>query len=433
MTILEVGVMLTTRLSEVAAYADSSEHLHEMNLMDAHQSWDLLRLKVFAHKHCPRELEYIGKEIARSCRGLPLAIVVIAGLLSPESNSKALWKEIAENVQAAIATRHEQFEKIMSLSYTYLPHHLRPCFLYMGVFPEDYEIRVSKLIKLWVAENFLKPSESKSLEETGEEYLEDLAERNLVLVSKKKCNGKIKSCSIHDLMRELCIRKAEQEKFFVHVMDRGDLKRSTKNQRRVCVNNQSDQSWSADIFSGLTIRTMITFEQSVNRLEEYLRNSRFLRVLQLVFAWNNRFAYDQLPLPDQVLRSFHLRYLALDYDVEIPSSGLSNLEDLQNLIIHPRWKFYRPWRVRLPLEIWRMSQLRHLVCYNFDGLPNPKKGDCALENLQTLSVVTDLVCTESIMKMKLIVSDSPFYPVNKISPTFPKFGIHWKDMMRIVG
>lgn len=45
----------------------------------------------------------------------------------------------------------------------------------------------------------------------------------------------------------------------------------------------------------------------------------------------------------------------------------------------------------------------------------------------------NLVHLQKLEKLKLIVSDSPFYPVNKISPSFPKFGIHWKDMMRIVG
>lgn len=233
----------------------------------------------FDSQHCPPDLEDIGKEIARSCRGLPLAIVVVAGLLSPDSNTTTLWEEIAKNVQAAIiATRDEQFEKIMSLSYTYLPHHLRPCFLHMGVCPEDYEIHITKLIKLWVAEGFLKPSESKSLEETGEDYVEDLVKRNLVMVSNNKFNGKIST--IHDLTRELCARKAEKEKFLVCVMDRCGLKRSTGNPCRVYI-NQSNESCSADIFNGSTIRTMIISEQPVARLGYYLRNCRLLRVLHV--------------------------------------------------------------------------------------------------------------------------------------------------------
>ncbi|KAK4385799.1 hypothetical protein Sango_2703900 [Sesamum angolense] len=63
-------IIITTRLQDVAAYADSSSPLHEMHFMDVDQSWILLRQKVFNEQHCPPELENIGKMIARSCKGL---------------------------------------------------------------------------------------------------------------------------------------------------------------------------------------------------------------------------------------------------------------------------------------------------------------------------------------------------------------------------
>ncbi|KAL0402615.1 UNVERIFIED_CONTAM: putative disease resistance protein [Sesamum latifolium] len=124
--------------------------------------------------------------IARSCKGLPLAIVVIAGILSTVSQTQASWDDIAKKVNLAVSAKDEQFARILSLSYTHLPHHLRPCFLYMGAFPEDYEIHVSKLVQLWMAEGFMKPSVSKCSKEQAEEYLEDLVKRSLVLVTRRK-------------------------------------------------------------------------------------------------------------------------------------------------------------------------------------------------------------------------------------------------------
>ncbi|KAL8544424.1 hypothetical protein ACS0TY_004828 [Phlomoides rotata] len=44
------------------------------------------------------------------------------------------WEIIAENVNSVVDS---SLDKILSLSYTLLPHHLRPCFLFMGGFPED--------------------------------------------------------------------------------------------------------------------------------------------------------------------------------------------------------------------------------------------------------------------------------------------------------
>ncbi|KAK4433088.1 putative late blight resistance proteinR1A-4 [Sesamum alatum] len=138
-------IIITTRLQDVAAYADSSSPLHEMRFMDVDQSWILLQQKVFNEQHCPPDLENTGKMIARSCKGLPLAIVVIAGILSTVSQTQASWEDIAQKVNSVVNANNEQFAKILSLSYTHLPHHLRPCFLYMGGFPEDYEIHARNL------------------------------------------------------------------------------------------------------------------------------------------------------------------------------------------------------------------------------------------------------------------------------------------------
>ncbi|KAI3459069.1 hypothetical protein Pfo_015732 [Paulownia fortunei] len=370
-------IMLTTRLSDVAAYADSSSSLYEMRFMDADQSWNLLRQKVFKQENCPLELESIGKMIARSCRGLPLAIVVIAGLLSTVSKTRASWEEIAENVNSAVATKDGQFEKILSLSYTHLPHHLRSCFLYMGGFPEDYEIHVSKLIKLWVAEGFLIPNGCKRFEEGAEEYLEDLVKRSLVLVTKRKSNGKIKSCSVHDLVRDLCIRKAN---FLLHIMNTYVGKESIKNQRRISIAH-SDPNSLANI-QGSTIRTILYFQRSASSLGS-LAKFRLLRVLDVVDANANS-------LPPQVFELFHLRYLALSHVKEIPAA-ISNLQNLQTLIIHSV-------EVYFPLEIWRMPQLRHLV-FPSSYLPDIEGAIFVLENLQTLLVARDFVCTKKILKM----------------------------------
>ncbi|KAL0341486.1 UNVERIFIED_CONTAM: putative late blight resistance proteinR1A-3 [Sesamum calycinum] len=52
----------------------------------------------------------------------------------------------------------------------------------MRVFREDEGIRVSKLIKLWIGEGFLKSKSDKTFEEVAEEYLKNLVDRNLVLI-----------------------------------------------------------------------------------------------------------------------------------------------------------------------------------------------------------------------------------------------------------
>ncbi|KAL2464553.1 Disease resistance protein RPP13 [Forsythia ovata] len=212
-------IMMTTRLENVAGYENSCSP-HHMRFLNEGESWNLFCENVFGKDGCPTELKEIGRKIVQNCQGLPLAIVVISGLLSKATKTQHYWTYIGENLSSVIASNDDNCSKILSLSYKHLPHHLKGCFLYIGIFPEDSNIRVSKLVKLWVAERLLKPVRSKSLEDVAWEYLLELVDRNLILVHKKSSIGKIKTCRIHDLLRDFCVREAQREKFF-HVNNMG--------------------------------------------------------------------------------------------------------------------------------------------------------------------------------------------------------------------
>ncbi|KAL3827861.1 hypothetical protein ACJIZ3_016663 [Penstemon smallii] len=204
-------IMVTTRQSGVATYAAKS--YHEMKLLNDDMSWDLLCQELFEEGNCPSELVEIGKEIAKKCNGLPLTISVIGGLLSKQKMTREHWEHVADNIKSVLTEKDDQCLKMLSLSYNYLPHHLKPCFLYMAAFPEDHEINVTALLLLWVAEGFLKPTSSRNMEEVAEENLNDLIERNLILIDKRNYKGNLVSCRIHDLLRDLSITEARKEKF----------------------------------------------------------------------------------------------------------------------------------------------------------------------------------------------------------------------------
>ncbi|XP_057792308.1 putative late blight resistance protein homolog R1B-14 [Salvia miltiorrhiza] len=360
-------IVITTRLVDVASY--SSSHLHQMRFMDQHQSWDLLKKKVFPSKDCPSHLEEIGVEIARRSGGLPLAIVLVAGMLSAVSETEFSWKQVAEKVGSA-----GELEKIISLSYTNLPHHLRSCFLYVAAFPEDYEIRASKLIKLWSSEGFVEPRAGRSLEEWAIEYLEDLVKRSLVLVKERKSDGKIKKCSVHDLVREICRRRAEEENI----------------QHRVSIAHP-DLFLLARTYCS-TLRSVICFQLISASSLDALRVFKLLRVLDVVDDCNEH------PLPAQVFDLFHLRYLAFACPNEIPAA-ISRLRNLRTLIICPRIRLRRYIEdvVYLPLEIWTMPLLTHLVSY-YSLLPDPGVTS-PLNRLLELSVGRRFVCTKEITEM----------------------------------
>ncbi|KAL2515480.1 putative disease resistance protein [Forsythia ovata] len=208
-------IILTTRNSVVAHRASHLFPPYHMAFLDVEASWNLLHEMVFGEERCPPELQEIGHMIIMMCEGLPLLLVLIGGLLYKSERTLHYWKHVERNIHSVVVGMdyHMNFLGYISFIYNQLPHHLRACFLYMGVLPEDYEIRRSKLTKLWVANRFIKPDRSKSLEEVAEEYLKDLVDRNLILVREWSYSGEIKTCSIHDILWQFCMLKAKDEKF----------------------------------------------------------------------------------------------------------------------------------------------------------------------------------------------------------------------------
>ncbi|KAL2552725.1 putative disease resistance RPP13-like protein 3 [Forsythia ovata] len=377
-------IILTTRLSNVAFDANSSGPIHHMNFLSLKHSLKLLNKEVFGEECCPSELKGIGKTIAKQCKGLPLALVVIGGLLNKSEKTRAYWEFVAENVKSAVTRNYDDFVEILSLSYNHLPHHLRACFLYMGVFPEDYVIHVSYLIRLWVAEGFLKPIIPKSLEEVAKMYLKDLIDRNLIMVRNWTYSGELKTCSVHDLIRDLIVRKAQEEKF-LHVMNQKVeiSPEIIKNQRRLSIHGEI-QFDVGDMYDS-TVRSLLHLAGSILSIDIRFQLLRVLDALNITFK----------KFPIEIVQLVNLRYIALIYTGKrkIPAS-ISKLCNLQTLIVFRRLRFGKDRILYLPSEILKMPQLRHLLVEE-GFLPCPS--DAGNGNLQTLTGVIDFRCTKEAL------------------------------------
>ncbi|XP_073046230.1 putative disease resistance protein At1g50180 [Primulina eburnea] len=259
-------IVLTTRQSELASYTNSCGSSHEMKLLNDNSSWRLLCKEIFLHKDCPPDLVEIGKVIAIRCQGLPLAISVIAGHLRKESMSKEYWKYVAENLNSVLKTVDDLIIEILSLSYDYLPHHLKAFFLYIGLFPRQYEgIKVASMIKLWVAEGFVKPSVSNCVEMVAMEYLKDLTNRNLIFVRLYDSFEAPRFCVIHDLLKDVCTKEAQKEKFCCVMKNRRFdtfFIEQSNNQRRLIIDpitregDENNDSESDDDLTDLLIHLM---------------------------------------------------------------------------------------------------------------------------------------------------------------------------------
>ncbi|XVF83747.1 hypothetical protein PTKIN_Ptkin16aG0517200 [Pterospermum kingtungense] len=195
-------ILFTTRNKDVASLADPRNTPIELSLLSDDDSWKLFCKKAFpgdnAESNVPsREFETLGRKMVKKCGGLPLAIVALGGLLETK-RSLAQWEMVQRNIHGYLNKVQQQdrqygaVKKILTLSYDELPYHLKPCFLYLGLYPEDWEISKKELIGLWIAEGFISSSmESKEMlmEDVAEQFLEELVDRCLVQVGKRDHTG----------------------------------------------------------------------------------------------------------------------------------------------------------------------------------------------------------------------------------------------------
>ncbi|XVF23970.1 hypothetical protein REPUB_Repub13aG0085800 [Reevesia pubescens] len=186
-------ILFTTRNKDVALLADPYNSPLELPLLTDDESWKLFSKKALLGHACSKEFEMLGKEMVNKCKGLPLAIVVLGGLLATKK-SLAQWEMVHRSIHTHLNKFQQQDHQygavngILILSYNDLPYYLKPCFFYLGHYPEDWEISKKELIRLWIAEGFISQSlESRGvlMEDVAEQYLEELINRCLVQVGRR--------------------------------------------------------------------------------------------------------------------------------------------------------------------------------------------------------------------------------------------------------
>ncbi|KAL8494682.1 hypothetical protein ACS0TY_025498 [Phlomoides rotata] len=387
-------VVLTSRLKYVGL--EVTKNIIDVRLLDKKESWDLLKEKVFVGVSCPPHLEEAGKKIAEKCDGLPLTIVTIANFLSKAPES--LWIEVAtKRKHELFVDAYDQISQVLNPSYEILDDDMKNSFLYMGAFPLKYEIPKSRLINLWLAEEFVEQIVAdKTLETCAVYELKCLAYCSLIMIYQKNISGlinmfdpEVKTCGLHSSWWHFCQTKARETNLF-HVLDcynENDIEEAIEGHTRLSIHNNvlfalKHVYNSIEEICASTARSLLCFGPYCQYMLPVCFGLKFLRRLDVL---NIRF-YD---FPLEVLKMVKLRYLALTCNRNLPSS-ISDLRKLQYLIVHSHLSI-KPIRAlfNLPMEIWDMKRLKHLQVKGYD-LPNV--GDTSLQELITLSDVTTRSC-----------------------------------------
>ncbi|XP_077215862.1 putative disease resistance protein RGA1 [Tasmannia lanceolata] len=108
----------------------------------------------------PPTLIAIGKDIGKKCKGLPLAMEALGGLLRTNTNENR-WKNILKSDMWEISEVEKNIIPILKVRYDNLPACLKQCFVYCSLYPKDYKFEKDTLIQLWIAEGFIQPEGRK--------------------------------------------------------------------------------------------------------------------------------------------------------------------------------------------------------------------------------------------------------------------------------
>ncbi|KAF2296135.1 hypothetical protein GH714_036307 [Hevea brasiliensis] len=329
-------VLLTIRNKEVASYADPWSSPVEPALLSNDEAWELLSRKAFPkdvliRRGYRQEHEKLGREMVKKCGGLPLAIFVLGGFLATKKTAK--------------------------------------------------ELCISSIDK----------RRGRTVEDVGEQYLEELVNRCIVQVSQRDHTGiGIKTFRIHDLMRDMCVLMAREENF----LGISEHYRQNIVTRRIAVHPQISPEY-ARLYSvpllqcNPPLRSVLYFkEQRYELTIDYrtltFNDSRLLRVL-------NFGGLNVEYVPKEIGDLIHLRHLVLrnakvTREAALPTS-IGKLRSLHTLDVQGIQSLI------LPNVVWKLEDLRHLLI----DLPNVLE-QCRMETLRNLENLRWAHCENLIRK-----------------------------------
>ena len=362
-------IVVTSRSQQVAAIMGTLP-TKELACLTEDYAWELFSKKAFSKgvQEQPK-LVTIGRRIVHMCKGLPLALNTMGGLMSSKQEVQD-WEAIAESYNSDTSRGTDEVSSILKLSYRYLPKEMKQCFAFCAVFPKDYEMEKDKLIQLWMANGYIREGGMMDLAQKSEFVFSELVWRSFLQDVKAKifCNSLHETiiCKMHDLMHDL-----------------------TKDVSDECTSAEELIQGKALIKD---IYHMQVSRHELNKINGLLKGRSPLHTLLIQSAHNH---LKELKLKSvrslcceglsvihgQLINTAHLRYLDLSGSkiVNLPNS-LCMLYNLQSLWLNGCSRLqYLPDGMTTMRKI---SYIHLLECDSLERMP-PKFG--LLQNLRTLT------------------------------------------------
>ncbi|KAJ4801002.1 Disease resistance protein RGA2 [Rhynchospora pubera] len=377
-------ILLTTRMKSVA---DS----HGSNLIEPiflkglneRDTWDLFERFAFGQEDPSyhKELSELGRHIVKKLGGSPLAIKTVGALL--RSNlSDEFWRSILLSELWSIKDEQNNIMPALRLTYQYLPSHLKPCFSYCTIFPQDHCFDKEQLIYMWMAVGLVPRyvDGMRRPEDIGSDYFNDLVNKSIFN------HDKFRGYVMHHLIHELSTFVSKGECFRCQS---GNLEQIPNTVRHLNVHVTNPNTKLK--FSTLSkVRTLILNVNLNNQdpghelhcINEMLKEMKSLRCLSLSSSTLSEF-------PDSVGDLLFLRYFNLSCFIRKIPKSMSRLYLLQTMV-------YLGCEIEADM-LGALINLRHLVVSQSVQTP---VGIERLTSLQELNFIVGKVSGHNISELR---------------------------------
>ncbi|XP_027335667.1 putative disease resistance protein RGA3 [Abrus precatorius] len=366
-------ILVTTR-SEIVGKTMTASTFYPLKGLTEEESWSLLKNIAFedGYKGVNQNLETMGKDIAKNCKGVPLAVKTLGGLLRGQ-NEESEWKDVLCGDFWNLCEEHDSIMPILKLSYRNLSPEMRQCFAYCSLYPKDWKIYKDELIQLWMAQGYLKLSiKTQHMEDVGNEYIRIFFMNSFFQDAVKSEYGEIISFKMHDLMHDLATLVAGNDYCYL------DSTAEKVEGRPMHVSLESGAIHLLDSLNANRLRTLIFWSYTEQELLSVIANFKYLRVLKMLPS-------SFCKLSDSIGKFKHLRYL--EFQLEI--GRISFPKSISNLILLQTLKVRKYDEESFSEVVTKLVNLRWLHIaddYSLSGMPVGLEKLCSLQFLSIFVV-----------------------------------------------
>ncbi|XP_040384578.1 putative disease resistance protein RGA1 [Oryza brachyantha] len=208
----DIIVIVTTR-DEGIAKKICTVQPYKLEPLTDNMCWKIIKQKsAFNDRDDKRQLEPIGRDIAKKCGGVALAAQSLGYILQSMTSDE--WVSVrnsdiwSKSTSKGRSLPHHNVLASLLLSYSNMLPYLRLCFAYCAIFPKGYKIVQDDLIQQWIALDLIEPSDIFSVRQLSKNYISQLLGMSFLQHSKAPSTvglhyEDVTLFTMHDLVHEV--------------------------------------------------------------------------------------------------------------------------------------------------------------------------------------------------------------------------------------